>query len=73
MTFAETLSRIQAENGETNYRLAKEIGVHQTSVKNWKSGANKPHPRHVLAIEKHYRLKKGTLLEVVKGNGETDG
>lgn len=58
---AENLTRIQAEHGETNYRLAKEIGVCQTSIKNWKTGERKPHPRNVVLLEKHYKLKSGTL------------
>lgn len=63
MTFAEALASIQLEHKETNYRLAKEIGVHQTSIKNWKNGM-KPHPCHIKAIEKHYHLKEGTLRDL---------
>ena len=46
MSFAENLARIQAERGVTNYRIAKEIDVNQTSIVNWKNGT-KPHPRNV--------------------------
>ena len=45
MSFAENLARIQAERGVTNYRIAKEIDVNQTSIVNWKNGT-KPHPRN---------------------------
>lgn len=60
---AENLTRIQAERGETNYRLAKEIGVSQTAIKHWKEGTHHPHPRHARLIEQHYGLKRGELEE----------
>lgn len=59
--FAENLARLQAEHGETNYRLAKEIGVHQTSVQNWKSGI-KPHPKHVKLVAAHYGVTEAELM-----------
>lgn len=54
MSLPENLARLQAERGETNYRLAKEIDVSQTSIKSWKEGACYPHPRHQQRIAKHY-------------------
>ena len=42
----KNLERLQKERGESNYRLAKELGVHQTSIANWKSGTT-PHPKHM--------------------------
>lgn len=65
MNFADTLNRLQMERGETNYRLAKSIGVTQTSIANWKTGV-KPHPRHVKMLEVHYRLKDGQLSKLLK-------
>lgn len=67
MTLAETLTRVQAEHGETNYRLAKEIGVTQTSIKNWKTGERMPHPKHRRLIERHYGLEEGTLDPISSG------
>ena len=49
------------ERGETNYKLAKELGVHQTSVANWKSGI-KPHPRHVRMLAEHFGITVDELL-----------
>lgn len=51
--FAENLSRLQEERGETNYRLAKSLGVHQTTIANWKSGEIKPHPKNIEAVAAH--------------------
>lgn len=53
MRFGENLARLQEEHGETSYRLAKAIGVHQTSITNWKNGI-KPHPKHAKLVAKHY-------------------
>ena len=54
MSFSKNLSRLQQEHGESNYRLAKELGVHQTSVANWKSEACFPHPRQLAKIADHF-------------------
>lgn len=62
MGLKENLVRLQAESGETNYRLAKEIGVSQTSVKNWRDGVTHPFPRHAKAIAKHYGVKVEELM-----------
>lgn len=54
MGLPENLARLQVERGESNYRLAKEIDVSQTSIKNWKEGARRPHPRHQKRLAAHY-------------------
>ena len=54
MSFPENLARLQAERGESNYRLAKEIDVSQTSIKNWKEGARRPHPRLQKRLAAHF-------------------
>ena len=61
MPFAENLSVLQAKHGETNYRLAKEIGVHQSSIANWKSGVT-PHPRHIRIVAEHFSVTVDELL-----------
>lgn len=62
MSFPSNLSRLQAEKGETNYRLAKEIGVHQTSIANWKAGIIVPHPKHIKLLADHYGVTVDDLL-----------
>lgn len=62
MSLGQKIDALQKEHSETNYRLAKEIGVHQTSIANWKSGERKPHPRHLAAIADHY----GVDVEALK-------
>lgn len=63
MSLPENLARLQAERGETNYRLAKEIDVSQTSIKNWKDGARRPHPRQIKKLAKHFGVTVDALLK----------
>lgn len=62
MALAENISRIQAERGVTDYRIAKDIGVTQTSVKNWKSGIM-PHPKHLRRLAAYFSVTAEELLE----------
>lgn len=57
MKFCETLAALMKEKGETNYRLAKEIGVSQTTVANWLSGKNEPIPSIRRLLDKHFGLE----------------
>lgn len=61
MSFAENLTRIQAERGVTNYRIAKEIDVNQTSIVNWKNGTM-PHPRNVNRLADYFNVSVDELL-----------
>ena len=67
MSLPENLARLQAERGETNYRLAKEIDVSQTSIKNWKDGARRPHPRQIKKLADHFGVTVDTLLKTNDG------
>ena len=66
LTFAENLKRLQAERGESNYRLAKELGVSKTTITNWQTG-NKPNNLSLRAIAAHY----GVTVEELTGGGDT--
>ena len=61
MSFAENLTRIQAERGVTNYRIAKEIDVSQASISNWKNGTM-PHPRNVKRLADYFNVTVDELL-----------
>lgn len=58
MEFASFLNYAMDKTGITNYRLAKEVGVSQTSVANWRSGDRFP--------------RKGPKEKVLKLFGVTD-
>lgn len=63
MGFSENLIRLQTERDETNYRLAKSVGVSQSTIKNWRDGIRKPFPRHMKLLAEHFGV---TLDELVK-------
>ena len=63
VSLPRNLARLQAERGETNYRLAKTIGVSQTTVKNWKDGLSRPFPKHMRLIAKHYGVTVEQLMQ----------
>ena len=50
------------ERLETNYRLAKELGVHQTTVANWKRGV-KPQLAHRGLLADHFGCTVDELLK----------
>ena len=60
--FAENLSRLQEQNGESNYKLAKALGVSQTSIANWKNGTD-PHPICLNVVANHYGITVDELLK----------
>ena len=67
MSFSKNLIKLQEENHETNYRLAKEIGMHQTTVQNWRDG-QKPILEHLAKVAAHYGCTVDDLLR--QDNGE---
>lgn len=61
MSVAENLAKYQKIRGVTNYRIAKEIGVTQTSIKNWKQKGVTPHPRHVTALAAYFGVTEADM------------
>lgn len=60
MIFSELLSEKMRENHETAYRLAKEIGVSQSTISNWLTGKARPQLAHLGKLEAHY----GCAMEI---------
>ncbi len=58
MAFSENLFRLQKEKAITNYKLAKTIGVHASTVKNWQDGKT-PRLEHAKKIADFF----GTTIE----------
>lgn len=50
MNFAQNLKAAMESKSITMYRLAKELGVHQTTIKNWIDGKGEPRISEVQAI-----------------------
>ena len=61
MSFKEKLVALQKEHAETNYRLSKAIGVHQTTIRNWQNGVV-PQLEHRALLAKHYGVTEEELM-----------
>lgn len=61
LNFSERLTKLMAEKRESNYRLAKELGVHQTTIANWKSGVT-PQLAHAGKLADHFGISIDDLL-----------
>ena len=68
MGFAANLSRLMEYHNISMYRLAKEVGVHQTTVKNWLEGESEP---KIAALEKIVGLL-GVSYDELLGDVEYD-
>ena len=66
MTFSQVLVNLMSENQITAYRLSKDIGVHQTSIKNWITGTTKPNEDKLQKIADYFNVSVDYLL------GKTD-
>lgn len=62
MPFCENLRSLKEKAGESNYQLAKSIGVSQVSVGNWVSGKRKPLPVYLKMIAEHYGVTVEQLI-----------
>lgn len=52
-TFATRLNLLMEETGVSNYRLAKDIGVHQSTIVNWKDG-RKPRANRIVDVATYF-------------------
>lgn len=62
MSFKENLAALQEKNFETNYRLAKSIGVHQTTIAKWRDGLAQPRLEHLGRLADHYGCNVNELV-----------
>lgn len=62
MAFAENLVNLQKEKGVTNYRLAKDLGVHCTSVQNWRDG-KMPQLQHAHDVATYFNKTLGEMMK----------
>lgn len=59
---SQKLTDLMSEHNETAYRLAKELGISQSTVKNWRTGSNEPHIALLGALAIHYGVPKEAFL-----------
>lgn len=73
MEFAQRLKQAMEDKSITAYRLAKELGVHQTTIRNWLDGKGEPHLAQLKRIAKIlnadiiYLISGQTSAEVERG------
>lgn len=60
--FGQRLSVLLEKNQMSAYRLAKELNVHQTTIKNWREGKCEPNARHILGIAILFNVSCDYLL-----------
>lgn len=63
MGFPENLTRFQEERGLTNYKLAKALGISQTTIANWKDGTSKPHNLYINVLADFFGCTVDELLK----------
>lgn len=71
MNIADKLKELLEEKAVTPYRVAKEIGVSQTTIKNWVTGYTAPKERHIKALADYFGITTDELLG--KEKQPTDG
>ena len=62
MTFSQRLESLIKEKEITAYRLSKDIGVHQTTIKNWLSESSSPNGEKLQKLAAYFRVDVDYLL-----------
>lgn len=62
MNIANKLNELLESKKITPYRLAKDIGVSQTTIKNWTTGYSSPQERHISALAAYFGISVDELL-----------
>lgn len=62
MDFSQTLAILMDRRSVTAYKLAKDIRVHQTTIKNWLTGKTKPNEEKIKLIADYFNVSTDYLL-----------
>jgi len=62
MGFSQNLAAIMNSTDTTMYRLGKDIGVHQSTVKNWLTGASEPKIEMLKKLAEYFNVSYSILL-----------
>lgn len=63
MNFQQKLEHLLISNQITKYRLAKDIGVSQSTIDNWIKGKSKPHFNYIKLISDYFEVTQECLLD----------
>lgn len=61
MDYAKTLCELMERNGVSSYKLAKDIGVHVSTISNWRHGKS-PKVEHLKLVANYFGITVDTLL-----------
>lgn len=62
MSFANNLFLLMRQEGVTNYRLSKDLGVCQTTIANWKNG-KMPQLAHLKKVADYFNVTMDELVD----------
>ena len=62
MAFAETLCNLMEKKPVGTYRLAKDLGVHVSTVTNWRNGAE-PKADNLVELADYFHVSVDALLD----------
>lgn len=63
MGICNNLDVLMSQTGTSSYKLAKAIGVHISSVTNWRSGKCLPQAEHIKEISKYFNIPMDALIQ----------
>lgn len=61
MGYAENLCDLMKRDGISSYKLARDIGVHTSTVSNWRDGKT-PKVEHLKLVADHFGVTVDSLL-----------
>lgn len=67
MSFVSNFSRLQMKAQISNYKIAHDLGISQTTIQNWKTGKSKPLPAYIDMIARYFDVP---TEELMKGGDE---
>jgi DNA-binding transcriptional regulator YiaG len=64
MAFASRMKSLRDERGLKRDWVAKQLGVHYNTVKNWELGKSHPGTRDLIALSSIYHIKPTDFLKI---------
>lgn len=61
MNFIERLIKLREEKKITNYRLSKDLGMKESSIRNWFKGRSIPRQKHMIALAEYFKVSPAWL------------
>lgn len=62
MTFGRRLSQLLSKRGISNYRLAKDLGINESSIRAWRKNVNQPRSDTIKRLASYLNISPAWLL-----------